>query len=96
MTLGEEYAHARKAYDSLSEFAHPNWAGMLGFFGSTNKRSMIQYMKSPSRNRIDVHQQVINGAGAILLFGPVLDRMEKSFKEIVKICQEKTSDAGHS
>jgi len=30
----------RKSYDDLSEFAHPNWSGSFGSYGTINEKEM--------------------------------------------------------
>jgi hypothetical protein len=34
---------ARQTYESLSEFAHPNWRGVLGLYSKTDKEQFITY-----------------------------------------------------
>jgi hypothetical protein len=34
---------ARQTYESLSEFAHPNWRGVLGLFSKTDREKFITY-----------------------------------------------------
>ena len=35
----------RKNYDRLSEFAHPNWSGALGAYGSRDEDTLITWFK---------------------------------------------------
>jgi hypothetical protein len=42
--MDKQIPGVRKEYDGLSEFAHPNWSGVLGLFGQHNDRlTFIQF-----------------------------------------------------
>jgi len=34
---------ARQSYESLSEFAHPNWRGVLGLYSNTDKEKFVTH-----------------------------------------------------
>lgn len=38
--MSKEIESFRESYDALSEYAHPNWSGMLGSFGEFNRERM--------------------------------------------------------
>jgi hypothetical protein len=42
-TLTKTMDGARQTYESLSEFAHPNWRGVLGLYSKTDKEKFITY-----------------------------------------------------
>lgn len=42
-TLTKTIDGARQTYESLSEFAHPNWRGVLGLYSKTDKEKFITY-----------------------------------------------------
>jgi hypothetical protein len=42
-TLTKTIDGARQTYESLSEFAHPNWRGVLGLYSKSDKEKFITY-----------------------------------------------------
>lgn len=42
--LNREFEGLRKMYDSLCEYAHPNWAGVMGAYSEVNEESLTLYL----------------------------------------------------
>ncbi|HEX5323775.1 MAG TPA: hypothetical protein VFW40_08315 [Capsulimonadaceae bacterium] len=42
-TLTKTIDGARQTYESLSEFAHPNWRGVMGLYSKTDREKFITY-----------------------------------------------------
>ena len=56
-----------KAYDSLSEYAHPNWAGVLGTFGAIDQEA-FELALGPNRRTPALASGVNALSGALLTF----------------------------
>lgn len=46
---------ARKAYDFMSEFAHPNWSGVMGLFSSTDFEGYITRFGRFPNSAVGIH-----------------------------------------
>lgn len=82
--------HVRKVYDDLSEFAHPNWIGTVGFFGDldTQKYEMKFDPKGLMPERL--LSDIIACAGSITIIELSLDHITETIPQIWKIADGKT------
>jgi hypothetical protein len=60
--LTKKISIAREAYDSLSEYSHPNWFGTAGMFCFVEKDQRLQCVFGP---RADSREQAIGEATSI-------------------------------
>lgn len=76
--LDREVPGARKAYDTLSEFAHPNWNGVAGIYCRTD---YDQHVASFGKQ---LRKSATKAAAANLLCG-ALDTMESAYNDIADL-----------
>lgn len=85
----------RNAYNSLSEFAHPNWSGLSGAYSKLNREKIILELGKELGN-IPLSVALPLLLGALTLFIDYYNEMETyllQFNEICdKICQNTNKD----
>jgi hypothetical protein len=68
-----------KIHAILSEFTHPNWVGMAGFFGVMNYESRVESFSVEHRDKLGLY---VNVAGGCICF-PVIEYLLKDIGEFV-------------
>ena len=58
--MNKKVPGVRPAYDSLSEFAHPNWAGAFGLYSMTDETAFTTYFGRALRGSEANHDMVAN------------------------------------
>jgi len=91
----KDFKGYRNAYDSLSEFAHPNWPGLSGAYSKLNREKIILELGKEVVN-IPLSVALPLLVGALTLFIDYYNEMETyllQFNEICdKICHNSNKD----
>jgi len=91
----KDFQGYRNAYNSLSEFAHPNWSGLFGAYSKLNREKIILELGKEVGN-IPLSVALPLLLGALTLFIDCYNEMETyllQFNEICdKICQNTNKD----
>jgi len=84
--LNRKYTGLRKLYNSLSEHAHPNWAGTFGSYIrlNENKNKLILGPNSGTLAHIGLPPLIIALAVFIFYYG----KLKKDTNQLVEACQE--------
>lgn len=65
-------------YEALSEFAHPNWLGTMGFFGSIDFETRVHHFSHRPKDMRGVEHSVLLGASAIMISEDLLKRVRNA------------------
>lgn len=87
--LDKKHSGARKQYDHLSEFAHPNHFGLFGWYGEPNSRgAQFHFKEQKPEHRATVAQGVANSVALLR----TLDERIETVNELLPAL----SNLGHS
>jgi hypothetical protein len=56
----------------LSEYVHPNWAGMAGFFGSMNYESRVDHLSVQHKDKQRLYLHIAAGCTALAIIEHIL------------------------
>lgn len=84
----KDFKGYRNAYDSLSEFAHPNWSGLSGAYSKLNRKKIyLELGKDAGNVPLSVALPLL--VGALTLFIYCYNEMETYLLEFNKFCDRK-------
>jgi hypothetical protein len=86
--LDKTIPHFRGTYDSLSEYAHPNWSGVMGAFGRADKESYTLVLGQNQRTTI-LKSGLSSLCGALLTFHHFYNDMVDMLKIMNDYFEEK-------
>lgn len=85
--VGKEERPARGNYDLLSEFAHPNMAGTLGFFGDLCKKEFTYTFEfRPVDDSVNAF--LLSGNHALMVIEFILNRIDGFVPQLCKLCPD--------
>ncbi len=65
--MDKELPGVRNAYDTLSEIAHPNWAGVVGLYSKADREKLITYfgrgLVESGANRLMIANLLVGSLG---------------------------------
>jgi hypothetical protein len=74
----------------LSEYAHPNWPGLMGSYASLDKENVILHLgKEVSKISIMVALPLLTGSLAIFCYH--YDKIKSNLPEFNKLCEKSPS-----
>jgi hypothetical protein len=74
--MDKRISGVRASYDSLSEIAHPNWAGVLGLYSETDKSRFMTRFGRGLRGSAGTQSMILNTMlGALELFDHAYNRI---------------------
>ena len=83
----KDFQGYRNAYNSLSEFAHPNWSGLFGAYSKLNQEKIILELGKEVGN-IPLSVALPLLLGALTLFIDCYNEMETYLLQFNEICDE--------
>ena len=83
----KDFQGYRNAYNSLSEFAHPNWSGLFGAYSKLNREKIILELGKEVGN-IPLSVALPLLLGALTLFIDYYNEMETYLLQFNEICDE--------
>ena len=83
----KDFQGYRNAYNSLSEFAHPNWSGLFGAYSKLNQEKIILELGKEVGN-IPLSVALPLLLGALTLFIDYYNEMETYLLQFNEICDE--------
>ncbi|MFZ2630782.1 MAG: hypothetical protein WA081_06645 [Desulfosalsimonadaceae bacterium] len=86
--VGKDIENYRKSYNSLSEFVHPNWPGLMGAYGKTDRKTHMLHL---GKNIGDIPTLVALPlfAGSLKMAIFVYNEMEKTLIAFNELCDLK-------
>jgi hypothetical protein len=84
--LDKQISGFRSAYDTCSEFAHPNADGLLNSYGRIDRETLL-FELNPKKYQIPVEGIVPFLAVGLELFIDVYNEMPDSLLEFAKLCE---------
>lgn len=85
--MGGNEKPSRGNYELLSEFAHPNWSGTLGFFGDLRKADFT-YTFSFRPVDDSINAFLISGNHALMIIEFILNKIDSFMPELLKMCPD--------
>jgi len=85
--IDKDFQGYRNAYNSLSEFAHPNWSGLSGAYSKLNQEKIILELGKELGN-IPLSVALPLLLGALTLFIDYYNEMETYLLQFNEICDE--------
>ena len=86
--VDKDIENYRKSYDSLSEFAHPNWPGLMGAYGKADRKKYTLHLgKGIGEIPIIVALPLFAGSLKMAVF--VYNEMEKTLIAFNELCDVK-------
>jgi hypothetical protein len=86
--LNTELPGARALYDSLSEFAHPNWSGTAMSFSKADRPTLITYFGNYPRGPESIASQCVAALGLSLsLIEHYYERFSELFSSFSEFCK---------
>ena len=83
----KDFKGYRNAYNSLSEFTHPNWPGLLGAYSKLNRKKIyLELVKDAGNIPPSVALPLL--VGALTLFIDCYNEMETYLLQFNEICDE--------
>lgn len=84
----KEFENFRIAYDDLSEFAHPNWSGLMGAYSDSYKNKYVLKLgKEEGRVPAIVSLRLLVGSLKLAIY--YYDEMEQHIIKFGKLCDRK-------
>ena len=78
----------RKAYDSLSEYAHPNWSGMMRLYSKHEEKKMLTEFGRYVRDHTSVASSGLSSLiGSLAAFEFVYGEIGNAMPNIVELCE---------
>lgn len=91
--VSKVFKEARKRYDALSEFAHPNYAGMLEIYQrSDNRRQRFIHPWKDNRGRLPLLMASVLESLTIINFA--LEKFKDRLPDFVRLCEEEIYQSG--
>lgn len=84
----KEFENYRIAYDDLSEFAHPNWSGLIGAYSDAYKNKYVLKL-GKGEGKIPYIFSLLLLVGSLKLTIYYYDEMERYFMKFNKLCDRR-------
>lgn len=85
--INKEFASYKESYDILSNYAHPNWPGLMGAYSKLDKKKMTLHLGKQAGN-VPISVALPLLAASLKLFIHYYDDMEKYLLQFNKICDD--------
>jgi hypothetical protein len=85
--INKKFAFYKESYDNLSDYAHPNWPGLMGAYSKLDKKEMTLHLGKQVGN-VPILVALPLLAASLKLFIHYYDDMEKYLLQFNKICDE--------
>jgi hypothetical protein len=85
--INKKFKHFRDSYDDLSEYAHPNWSGLMGSYGNLVKETATLHLGREA-SKISVMVALPLLAASLAIFLHHYDEIKKRLAEFNNICEE--------
>lgn len=93
--VSKSFKQARKRYDGLSEFAHPNYAGMLDIYQRpNNRRQRTVFINSWKENLGRVPLLMAGVLESLTIINFALEQFKDRFPDFVQLCEEEIYRSG--
>jgi len=90
--VDKRIAGFRKTYESMCEYAHPNWLGTSYLFSKPNKEKMwSDFGKDVERTAASVVGGLLLLNNAVMIFTHTLNKVDELLPAFIKICEEDLS-----
>jgi hypothetical protein len=93
--VSKVFKEARKRYDALSEFAHPNYAGMLDIYqrlDNRRKRTVFIHPWKDNQGRLPLLMASVLESLTIINFA--LEKFKEHLPDFVRLCEEEIYGSG--
>ncbi len=85
--INKKFNRFRDSYDALSEYAHPNWSGLMGSYGNLVKETATLYLgRKASKISLMTALPLLAASHAIFLHD--YDEIKRRLPEFNNICEE--------
>lgn len=93
--VSKVFKRARKRYDGLSEFAHPNYAGTLGMYNLPDKQGQRAIFIDPWKENLSSLPMVMAGVlESLTIINFALQKFKDRLPDLVRVCEEEMWQSG--
>lgn len=85
--INKKFKHFRESYDDLSEYAHPNWSGLMGSYGNFVKETATLHLGREA-SKISAMVALPLLAASLAIFLHYYDKIKKQLPEFNNICEQ--------
>jgi hypothetical protein len=85
----KNFEHFRDSYDDLSEYAHPNWPGLMGSYGNLVEETATLHLCREA-SKISAMVAIPLLAASLAVFLHHYDEIKKRLPEFHNICEQTT------
>ena len=85
--INKKFMRFKDSYDDLSEYAHPNWSGLMGSYGNLAKETATLHLGREA-SKISAMVALPLLAASLAIFLHYYDEIKKRLPEFNNICEE--------